>query len=219
MSNGTCGGAEEVWIDPAELKNTAAVLAEQAMRIQEAAVGTRANCACDAPRSMVGWIDAELVAVTEDALRVAVAYLTDAVDLAQRANQVVADQAADTTAVVAASAAAGGVETSIVGGVGPGWVSSMGSAGLGTSVVGGTTYSDPLMNLLGSGTLDPAAQNQLFDVMSKLNQSQSDQIGTILAPSGLTMENGQYVDGGGNRGSAADIRPDPYEPGSYDIDP
>ncbi len=217
--SGTCCGTDAIWIDPAELKNTVGMLAEQAMRIQEAAVGTRANCGCDAPRSMVGWIDEQLVAVTEDALRVAVAYLRDAVDLAHRANEVEVEEATDTTATTAASAAAGGVETSIVGGTLPAWVSSMGTGALGTSTVGGTTYSDPLMNVLASGNLNPAAQNQLFDVMSRINQSQSDQIGTILAPNGLTMEDGKYVDAGGDSGNSSHIVEDPYKPGSYDIDP
>ena len=87
----------DIWIDPAELNGTAGMLAEQALRIQEAAVGTRENCVCDAPRSMVGWIDEALVALTEDALKVAVGYLTQAVDVATRASEVIADQAVDTT--------------------------------------------------------------------------------------------------------------------------
>ncbi len=81
-----------IWIEPTELKATAAQLAEQAMRIQETMTGTRTTCDCEVPRSLIGWLDAELVAVTEDALRVAVVYLQQAIDGATRANQIQADQ-------------------------------------------------------------------------------------------------------------------------------
>ena len=213
----------DIWIDPAELNGTAGMLAEQALRIQEAAVGTRENCVCDAPRSMVGWIDEALVALTEDALKVAVGYLTQAVDVATRASEVIADQAVDTTAGTGA-----GVDPSVaiiggttVGGTGPAFTTDFPADGLGlTATIGGTpTYAnDPLMAALvrsGGGGLTPGT----FSLLSQIQQSQSDAISTILAPTGLTVHDGKYVGSDGSTGDAGHIVEDPYRPGSYRVEP
>ena len=59
----------------------------------------------------------------------------------------------------------------------------------------------------------------IASALMKINQSQSDMIGTILAPNGLTMDDGKLVDSAGRSGSYADVVEDPYRPGSYDIEP
>jgi hypothetical protein len=214
----------DIWIDPAELNGTAGMLAEQALRIQEAAVGTRENCVCDAPRSMVGWIDEALVALTEDALKVAVGYLTQAVDVATRASEVIADQAVDTTAGTGA-----GVDPSVaiiggttVGGTGPAFTTDLPAEGLGlTATIGKPNWSgSPLLQAMEAmQSTNPGLSAGLGSVLSQINQSQDDMIGTILAPNGLTMDDGQLVDGSGHVGGYGNVVEDPYRPGSYDIDP
>jgi hypothetical protein len=96
-------------MDPAELRQTAAFLGEQAGQIQEAMTGTRTACSCDVPRSLVGWIDDELVQITESALVAAVAVVVAGLDCAVRAAEIETDQSL-------ALAQSTGLETSTVGG-------------------------------------------------------------------------------------------------------
>ncbi len=121
-----------IWMDPTELKAGAATLAEQAMRIQETMTGTRTTCSCEVPRSLIGWLDDELVRITEDALRVAVTYLEQAVDIATRANQIQADQ----SLAAAQAPLIGGILPSVatIGGGGPVFVSGMAPM---TATIGG----------------------------------------------------------------------------------
>ena len=220
----------DIWIDPVELRSTAALLGQQAKRIQDTAVGVADCCGMDAPRSVVAWIDEALVAVTEDALRVAVAFVTQAVDLAQRADEVVTEEAVDTTtgtatqvdpatAIIMGGSVVGGTGpafttdlpadgvsvTSTIGGGGPGWSSTMPAEGLGlTATVGQPTWSDfPLMQALQQRLQGVDPGSQLHDDLVH---------NAIDAFPGMTMHNGQWEDSSGRVGTP---RPDPDDPGRY----
>jgi hypothetical protein len=192
----------EIWMDPPELRRVAGDIARQVIVLRDTVTGVCSACACDVSRSTVAWLDAELVAITEDALRAAVGYLEQVVDIAERAVQIEADQAA-AGVPVAATTAVGGVP--LVGGL-PGMSSfvhvpdpTVGSMTIGNGSV------DPLVTLgaaVGMGS-------PLFGTIMDIQQTQNDMIGTILAPSGLTVEDGQFVDAGGDVGDWGDVRYDP----------
>ncbi len=138
-----------IWMDPTELANEAALLAEQAMHIQETVTGTRTTCSCDVPRSLIAWLDEELLAVTEDALRVAIGYLQEAIDCKTRSNEIVADQSLVTTVDPGSLSAALVADGSVIGGTyfGDG-ITVMGGA---TSIVGGTYFGDGI-TVMGGAT-------------------------------------------------------------------
>jgi hypothetical protein len=114
-----------IYLDPVAMRATAGAVAENAMRVQETVTGTRSACACDVPRSLIGWLDEELLALTVSAMEVAVAYLQAALDTVQRAQQIEADQS-----LVAAQADIGTVDVTSAG--------DLGAVLAGSSFVGGT---------------------------------------------------------------------------------
>ena len=97
-----------IWIDPTELSNTADVLGSSGALIQETMTGTNTACTCEVPRSLIGWLDAELEQITVEALKVALAYLLEAIACKLISDQVIAEQSLVTTQSV-----------SVVGGVSP----------------------------------------------------------------------------------------------------
>jgi hypothetical protein len=180
----------EIWMDPVELRRVGGDIARQVVVLRDTVTGVCHTCTCDIPRSTVAWLDAELVALTEDALRAAVGYLEQVVDLADRANQIEADQAA-AGVPVAATTTVGGVP--LVGGL------------VGSTTIGGGGAVDPLIKLgaaVGMGS-------PVFSTIMDIQQTNSDMIGTWLAPSGLTVDNGQFVDSGGDVGGWNTVRYDP----------
>ncbi len=188
----------EIWMDPPELRRVAGDIARQVIVLRDTVTGVCSACACDVSRSTVAWLDAELVAITEDALRAAVGYLEQVVDIAERATQIEADQAA-AGVPVAASTTVGGVP--LVGGL-PGmssFVHGPDPSSSSMAMVGGST--DPLVQLGTAGGMG----SPLFSTIMDIQQSQNDMIGTILAPSGLTVDDGKFVDGSGDIGDAGDI--------------
>ena len=211
-----------IWMDPVELKASATTLAENAMQIQETMTGTRTTCACEVPRSLIGWLDEELQAITVAALQVAVGYLEQALDVAQRGHQIQADQS-----LVTASPPLGAV----VGGTSFMTTASLSDVLVGAgSIVGGTSFTSGIetQSLLG-GTMtiggpgsreaflannpllaaaenlqnrNPAAAAQLMGLQSNLNQSNDNMIKTWLAPQGLSFVGGNiYADESGRQGT------------------
>lgn len=81
-----------IWMDPVQMKASGAALAEQALRVQETMTGTRTSCVCEVPRSLIGWLDDELEAITIGALQVALTYVTEAAELVRRADELLTGQ-------------------------------------------------------------------------------------------------------------------------------
>lgn len=216
-----------IWMDPVELTATTATLAESAMRIQETMTGTRTTCSCEVPRSLVAWIDEELLAITVEALQVAVGYLQEAVDCGERAAELKADQSlamAQSTSVPIGGATSyddwmagviGGGAT--VGGFLLGEVGSSAQSVLGgVATVGNPSYAN--MPFLQDGFAGIWSNPGTASAMSGIMDSQGDMIRTILAPNGLTYDDGAYVDSGGDRSSSlAGAYRDPVT-GKYDLD-
>lgn len=191
-----------IWMDPVELRASGAFIAEQALRIQETVTGTRSTCSCEVPRSMIGWLDAELLALTEDALRVAVSYLTEVVDIAQRANLIAADQtlAASQSALLPPGTA---MTSAVLSGAYVGGMVIDGTPS-GSSVFAPTTWAsapaygsgwNPLSTGLGSSSFGGPS---FIDVAFNSN----DGISTMLAPKGLSFSDGQWEDSAGRRSSS-----------------
>lgn len=106
-----------------------------------------------------------------------------------------------------------------IGGTAP-WTSSD-MPGTWTMTIGAPTWeNDPLL-LMASQLqhTNPGLSNQLLGVSGMLSQSNENMVRTILAPNGLTYQNGAYVDSGGDRGSISNVYPDPYVPGRYEVRP
>lgn len=217
----------QIWMDPAELRIAVGMLAEQAQRIQETVTGTRTICQCEVPRSMIGWLDEILVRVTEDALRVAVGYLQEAVDTGRRVQEIEADQslAASQTSFAGVTSIGG---TSVYGGLSAqeilGGTAIVGGssfyddihapfAGPATMTIGAPSYANfPLMGFLsgvagsGIGAVGGGSGRGMSGI---LDVPGHDSMMTILAPSGLTYDNGAYVDAGGDRAASSSL------PGAY----
>jgi hypothetical protein len=204
----------EIWMQPTEMRGIATVLGQQSIRIRDAVLGVCTACACDVPRSLVAWVDDELMAITEDAVRAVVGYLEEAVDTMTRANQIAADQS-----LVASQATLGAPAGNTV------W--SPVAAQTGWSPVAGT---GPGVFFPATGGVDPERATTDAMVLAQINNQSplmpsfanviantGDGISTILAPSGLTFSNGSYVDSGGDRSTslAGEYR-DPVT-GKYDI--
>jgi hypothetical protein len=204
-----------IFMDPTEMRGTAGMVGEQAQRIQETVTGTRTACTCEVPRSLVGWLDAELVAITESALQVAVDYLTEAVDLARRAQEIEADQSLATTCC-GPLAPTTDLTSAVVGGtVVGGTISGFGAPATTFAGVPGTTAADRattdrMINDMLIGMMGPS----LADVMG----NQGDGIRTILAPPGLVYNNGAYEDYGGDRSTSLSGEYQDPDTGRYDLD-
>lgn len=224
-------------MDPIDLKASAATLAQNAVQIQETITGTRTTCTCEVPRSLIAWLDEELLDVTVAALQVAVGYLEQAVDVAQRGRQIEADQSLvaaqpGLTAVLAAGAIVGGtsftsgIETqSVVGGStiigGTSIMSGVQSQSLlgGSMTIGGPgareTFlaNNPLLaaaeNLQSS---NPGAAAQLMGLQSALNETSYNTAKNILAPQGLSFVGSNiYEDERGRQGSLSQTYRDPLD--------
>ena len=216
-----------IWMDPVELTASAATTAELAMRIQETMTGTRTTCSCDVPRSLVAWIDEELLAITVEALQVAVGYLQEAVDCRQRAMELEAEQSlAMSQSTTVPIGGPGSFDNWMAGVIGGGatvggfliteGISTQSILG-GVATVGGTpTYENlPFLQSQNAGLWSNPG---MASAMSGIMDSQSDMISTILAPNGLTYDDGAYVDSGGDRStSLVGSYRDPVT-GRYDLD-
>lgn len=130
-----------IWIDPVELAAESALLGELGARVQETVTGTRTSCTCEVPRSLVGWLDEELRAITVEALTATVGLLLEAMELQLRADGVTAEQS-----LVAASPALTDIAT------GPGFAATtMGGFSaygetpgpLATTMGGFSSYGEP----------------------------------------------------------------------------
>jgi hypothetical protein len=218
--------SDVIWMDPAEMRATAGVIAEQALRIQETVTGTRTACACEVPRSLIGWLDAELVAIATEAMQVAVAYLTEVVDVVRRADQILANQSLvaaqagllppDTGLVLAPTGA-------LVGGLVLGGTtaeltspSATGAPLVGGFLLSGTTEE---MTTPGLGSVEYTSAEAWYKgpnftpgligsigtgPAAALGDPAADSIRTILSPrgSGLVYDNGGWVDERGARGTS-----------------
>lgn len=213
-----------IWMDPVELKSSAGTIAELAMQIQETIIGTRTTCMCEVPRSLVAWIDEELNAIAVGAMQVAVGYLQEAVDCAQRAQELEAEQSlamAQSASFAVGGGGYGDVATSVIGG----------SAIVGGFLLGevqpSSTYM-PVTVTIGKPTYEnmPFLQDKYAHLwnnpstaaaMSGIMDIQNDMIRTTLAPNGLSYSRGAYVDSGGDRStSLAGAYSDPVT-GKYDL--
>jgi hypothetical protein len=204
----------EIWMQPTEMRGIATAIGQQSVRIRDAITGACTACACDVPRSLVGWVDDELMAITEDALRAVVGYLQEAVDTMTRADQIAADQSLVASQATFGAPAGNTVWSPVaaptvwspVAGTGPGVFFP---AAAGVDPERARTDQMVLEQINNQSPLMPS----FVDVISRTG----DGISTILAPSGLTFSNGSYVDSGGDRSTslAGEYR-DPVT-GKYDI--
>lgn len=115
---------------------------------------------------------------------------------------------------------ASGIDTIMtIGGTAPYTSSDISSSF--TMTIGPPTWQNDPFLLMASQlqNTNPGLSNQLLGVSGMLSQTNDNIIGTILAPNGLTYENGAYVDSGGDRGSMSNVYPDPYVPGRYEVRP
>lgn len=211
-----------IWIDPPELETTALALGEQAMRVQETMTGTRTSCTCEVPRSLVGWLDEELQAITVMALLVAVGYLQEAADIKHRAVQLAAEQSLATTqgvvpsgldiAAMVAQGVPGGLalviggDTSIVGS-GPSTGGTPLVIGGGpTLATGGGSWYDVDAAILGAGSGGRGGGGgptggggpDLTDFF----RGTGDIAASHMTPFGTSANNGKLVDWGGNEATS-----------------
>jgi hypothetical protein len=185
------------------------------------------------PAHLTAWLAQELVGITEESLRVAIAYLHDAIDSRARAMQIETDQSLTSTepslteAVVSGSAIIGGNVLSSSLPLGPFTTTVIGGDSLGTplsgspiltSTVVGGSWSTPLLDAAQNlQQANPGAAAQLFGLQQSIFDSNNDMIRTTLAPNGLTFSRGAYVDAGGDREtSLSGAYRDPVT-GKYDL--
>lgn len=206
-----------IWIDPHELDVAAMALGEQAMRVQETVTGTRATCTCEVPRALVDWLDQELNAITVGALEVVLGYLQQALDIKQRAAQVRAEQSLVTTqgvlpssvdlgALIAAGVPGG---LSLVIGGGPSIVGSGPSTGgIALTIAGGPAIAtggpswNDVFDTIGNVRLDSGPRGGGGPDLTGFWNETGDIARSWMTPPGVTFDNGQYVDEGGNRASS-----------------
>ncbi|HSV38399.1 MAG TPA: hypothetical protein VLI04_06515 [Nocardioidaceae bacterium] len=214
-----------IWMDPVELTASSATLGELGMRIQETMTGTRTTCSCEVPRSLVAWIDEELLAITVAALQVAVGYLQEAVDCRQRAVALQAEQ----------SLAMSQSTTMTIGGpqIFDNWMTIGGPSTVGGYLITSGVSTQSVLPGYAVVGGKPTYENMPFlqdrfaglwnnpgnaAAMTRIMDIQNDSIRTTLAPNGLTYERGAYVDSGGDRStSLAGQYRDPVT-GRYDLD-
>jgi hypothetical protein len=202
-----------VWIDPAELERTAALLQSLSRELNELAneLGP-ACCCCEMPASVAGYVTGEIGSARSGAATAGTGYLSAANDLTARADLV----SADASLVGAASAAWGGGATMTIGGGGTDWLTDMATPT--TMTIGGDTggwlsdMATPTTATIGGGSmpswytalsgvnsanLDPATLNILTSAMSGGAAA-----ATWLAPQGVTASDGPtgfvYTDPSGN---------------------
>jgi hypothetical protein len=126
-----------VWIDPAELERTAALLQSLSRELNELAneLGP-ACCCCEMPSSVAGYVTGEVGSARSGAATAGTGYLSAANDLTARADLV----SADASLVGAASAAWGGGATMTIGGGGTDWLTDMTTPTTMTIGGGGTDW-------------------------------------------------------------------------------
>jgi hypothetical protein len=214
-----------IWIDPTELSGMASTLQASAATIDNATAGVRSTCACALPPAIADYVAEELSCIEGCGQQASAGFIADAIDILTRAAQVLLDQSLATAASSAFGPAAtttvggtpvfgdwlSGMDTAIVGGTVVGgtpvfgdWLSGMGTAIVGGpasppfDVVGPDGIGSPGYSIVGGPTTNSIASlpGPIFDIVSNSN---ANIIGTILAPNGLTYDNGSYVDGGGDR--------------------
>lgn len=215
----------DIVMDPVQMRAGVQVIAEQVVLTQETMTGTTTTCMCEVPRSQVAWIDAELVAITEEALRVCIGYLEAGLDMATRANQIEADQATvaatpdtgtvtDLNEALLAGSVVGGTDTHV-------WDLPDGWTLPSVAVVGGVSREQFLANnpLLALADKHPgtALGAQALGLFSALNESNAEmsRVWTLSRP-GASYIGGGLFEGGGITGTT--YHPDPKNPGSYLVD-
>jgi len=204
-----------VWMDPAELRPACTTIAQQSVRLRDAALSLYSSCTCSMPPAIAGTVAAEVEAITIEILRAAIVYLEQVIDTWKRADEITGDQSVASAVSAPATMTIGGnaFGSALVGGGS--------SGGAAVMTIGGTSRESFLANnpLLAAAenlrNRNPAAAAQLSGLHTFIQDSNNRTIGmwTNSRPGATYIGDGLYS-GGGRIGSNIYRRPGEYE---YDV--